>query len=571
MALDGAFLHLLTKELACIIDTKIDKIYQPSRDELVFVLRKAGFNSRLFISIKSGRTRIGLTETRPENPSQPPMFCMLLRKHLTGAKVISVTQPGLERVVYLRLSALNEMGDEVSFCLITELISNQANLILTDQSGIIVDSLRRSDIESGRRLIQPGAKYTLPAAQEKLNPLNITRNDFFSALDKYESHPIHKAILNSFDGVSPLISRQICYNSGCDDKNIEDLNEQQKCALVNSFEDFVDFLKGNGTPTMILKNAVPFDFSFMPITQYGSSYESRQFGSLSTLLDDFYSSLDLADRLKNYSAEIERIIKTVSLRTARKLQLRVADIKKCENREQLRIYGELLKANLHRISQGDTIARVENYYDENLGLIDIPLNPALAPAQNAAKYFKEYKKTYSTMQHLTKLIEEDTAELNYLESVSEALSRANSISDINEIKQELTLSGYIKQNKKMIKEKPTAPKFIEYKSQEGYKILVGKNNRQNDMLTLKLAAKNDMWFHTKNIPGSHVVVMCGGAPLGEETVMFAARLAAGNSKAKNGASVPVDYTPIKYVKKPVGAKPGMVIYTTNKTVFVTPK
>lgn len=570
MALDGAFLHMLVNELEGIVDTRIDKIYQPSRDELVFALRKSGFHGRLFISVRSGRSRIGLTEAKPENPAQPPMFCMLLRKHLTGARIVNITQPALERIVHFTLCALNEMGDEVTFTLTVELISNQANLILSDGSGKIVDSIRRSDIESGKRLIQPGAKYAPPAAQEKVDPRHISKADFLQYLERYSLFPAHKAILNTFDGISPLIARQICTDAGCPDTNLEDLSECDKSALVDAFFRFTELLKSGGKPTMVLKDSTPFEFSFMPITQYGNNYENKEYKSFSVLLDEFYSGLDLADRLKNYSTEIERIIKNTSQRTIRKLQLRTADLEKCENREELRIYGELIKANLHRIAQGDTVARVENYYDENMALINIPLNPALSPSQNAAKYFKDYKKTYSTQQHLSDLIEKDAQELAYLESVSEALSRAQSIADVNEIKQELILGGYVKQGHKAVKEKSATTAFTEYKSIEGYKILVGKNNRQNDFLTLKLATKNDTWFHTKNIPGSHVIVFNGGAPLSEETVLLAARLAAGNSKAKNSTGVPVDYTPVKYVKKPVGAKPGMVIYTTNKTVFVTP-
>lgn len=570
MALDGAFLHLLVKELECILETRIDKIYQPLRDELIFVLRKSGFHKRLFVSLKPGRARIGLTEERPDNPAQAPMFCMLLRKHLTGARIIQITQPNLERLVYIKLSAFNEMGDETQFILIIELISNQANLILTDKNLKIIDSVKRSDIESGKRLIQPGAVYTPPAAQDKINPLNITQQQFLNEVKKHDDFPVHKVILNQFDGISPLIARELCELAGVGDMCVNSLTEENFSQLGNSFSFLTGILNSQGVPSFVLKNGVPLDFSFIPITQYGNLCEGKTAESLSGLLDEFYGELDLADRLRNHSAQTERIVKNAIARIARKLQLRSADLKKCENREQLRIYGELIKANLHKIRQGDTTARVENYYDEDLNLINIPLNPTMSPAQNAAKYFKEYKKTYSTSQHLTALIEEDNAELAYLETVMEALSRVQSIADINEIKEELIAGGYIKSNEKGKKEKPSS-KFTEYKSVEGYRILVGRNNRQNDLITLKLAEKNDVWFHTKNIPGSHVVVFSGGKDLSEQTLMLAANLAAYNSKAKNSASVPVDYTPVKNIKKPVGAKPGMVIYSTNKTLYVTPE
>lgn len=568
MALDGALLHLLTKELNCIIDTKIDKIHQPSRDELIFVLRKSGFNERLFISVKSGRARISLTKEKPENPASPPMFCMLMRKHLIGARVTDIIQPSFERIVHIKLNAFNELGDKIVYTLTVELISNQANIILSDPNGKIIDSLKRSDIESGKRLIQPGAKYIPPTDLEKTNPLNVSFEEFLNAI-KEHGGVLQKAILDKFDGISPLIAREICYKADTFDTRFSELTTQNVNILKEVFNEFKNALLYNGKPILVYKNGVPFDFSYMPITQYGKVCENKPLETFCSLLDEYYTSLDLADRLKNHSSAIEKTIKNAIARTSKKIQLRTADLKKCESRDSLRIYGELIKANIHKISQGDTIAKLENYYDENLAEIEIPLNPALTPVGNAAKYFKEYKKTYSIEQHLTQLIQADYNELEYLESVLDSLYRAQSIADINEIRDELSSEGYIHYPNKSNKIKPSA-NFNEYISPQGYKILVGKNNRQNDLLTLKIADKNDMWFHTKNIPGSHVIVFCSGKELGEDTILFAAKLAACNSKAKNSGSVPVDYTSVKFVKKPTGAKPGMVIYSTNRTVFVTP-
>ena len=570
MAIDGAFLYLLTEELSEIINCKIDKIHQPSRDELVFLLRKAGFSGRLFVSIKSGRARIGLSSERPENPAQPPMFCMLLRKHLTGAKILKITQDGFERIVTIHLSALNEMGDTVNFSLVCELISNQANLILLDQNGRIVDAMRRSDIETAKRIIHPGALYIAPEKQQKLSLLENNARFIADNVFAQANTTCQKALVDCVDGISPLIAREICFLAKTQDCATNELTAEQKERFLLCVAELQKTLKGGGKPTIILKDNVPFDFSYMPITQYGSEYKLKEAESLSSLLDSFYGTLDKNDRIRGYSQEISRLLKNCQNRIARKLQIRTSDLKKTENREQLRIFGELIKANLHLIKAGEEKALVQNYYDDNLAFIEIPLNPALSPAQNAAKYFKDYKRANTARQLLTKLIEEDGKELAYIESVADALSRAENVSDINEIKEELMLSGYLRRQK-MSSKATIQNKFTEFESKEGFKILVGKNNRQNDLLTTKMAQKNDMWFHTKNIPGSHVIVFCAGQELSEETVIFAAKLAAKNSKAKDSAAVPVDYTPVKFVKKPAGAKPGMVIYTTNKTVYVTPE
>ncbi len=570
MALDGVFLSLLTKELTKITDCKIDKIHQPSRDELVFLLRKSSFSGRLFVSLKSGRARINLTDERPENPAQPPMFCMLLRKHLTGARITDITQDGFERVITLRLSALNEMGDAATFSLILELISNQANLILVDQNGKIVDAMRRSDIETAKRVIHPGAAYLAPKKQQKLSLLENDASFITESVFAQTNTTCQKAFINCVDGISPLIAREISFFAQVQDCTVGDMTAEQKERFTIYVAELQKTLKSGGKPTIILKNNVPFDFSYMPIMQYGSEYKLKEIDSFSSLLDSFYSSLDKNDRIKNYSLEVSRLLKNTENRIIKKIQIRSSDLKKTENREQFRIFGELIKANLHLIKAGEEKAFVQNYYDDNLALIEIPLDPALSPAQNAAKYFKDYKRANTARQLLTKLIEEDGKELAYIESVAEALARAESVADITEIKEELMLSGYLRRQKTSSKSAPQN-KFTEFESKEGFKILVGKNNRQNDLLTTKMAQKNDMWFHTKNIPGSHVIVFCGGNEISQETVIFAAKLAAKNSKAKDSASVPVDYTPVKFVKKPAGAKPGMVIYTTNKTVYVTPE
>ncbi|MBO5211741.1 MAG: NFACT family protein [Clostridia bacterium] len=544
MPFDGAFLHCMSNELMDALDCHVDKIYQPSKEELVFLLRKKGFVKRLLINIKSGSTRVQFTENKFENPEKPPMFCMLMRKHLLSGKLIRITQPDLERVLIFTFSSMNEMGDIQELQLICELLSGSANIILANSDFKIIDCLRHSDIESSTRLLLPGATYTLPPRQEKLNPLACE-------FKKIEEHLKTATLLQTIDGFSPLICREV-----------EENNNLLK--IINKLED-------GGVPTLVLKpDGSPLDYSFTEITQYGDSYENKIFNSFSSLLDEFYTSKDITNRINQNARDIIKLITNLKARTERKLALRLNDLKKCENREDLRIYGELIKANLHLIPQGVSFAEVPNYYDEDLKNIRIPLNPAISPSANANKYFKDYKKTYTAEETLLKLTEGDKEELIYFDSVLESIGRCRDLSDINEIREELSEAGYIKQQANRKKQKPKN-EFKEFTSIEGYKILVGKNNRQNDYLTTVIADKGDLWFHTKNIPGSHVIVFCSGNEVSNETILQAATLAAQNSKAQNSTQVPVDYTPIKFVKKPNGAKPGMVIYTTNKTVYINPK
>lgn len=556
MAFDGGFLHKIVLELNKAVESRVDKIYQPSKDELVFLLRKKGFAERMFITARPGSARICFTDEKYENPMSPPMFCMLIRKYLSSAKLISVTQPSLERIVVLTFSSANEMGDIVEIRLITELLGNKTNIILVGSDGKIIDSLRRSDPEKNERMILPGAFYQLPERKEKLDPLCISPEK----LSEYaggEGAYSEKSLLDSIDGFSPLVCREVVFRA-------------EKCgSLVSALRSVTDDLKQNGTPLLLYKDGEPFDFSYTDITHYGNEFEKKIYHDYSSLLNAFYSEKENAARIKHAAGDIIKLVSNLKSRTERKLAIRLCDLKKCENREKLRIYGELLKANLYRIKAGSAFFEAENYYD-NMNIVKIPLDPALSPQKNAAKYFKDYKKTYTAEQKLTALTEEDREEIVYFDSVLDSISRSESISDIAEIRDELADAGYIKRSAQKRSRQSAALKFKEYISTEGYKILVGRNNRENDYLTTAIAGKNDLWFHTKNIPGSHVIVFSGGAEVSEDTVVKAAKLAAENSKGAGSSNVPVDYTQIKYVKKPSGAKPGMVIYKTNKTVYVTP-
>ena len=548
MAFDGAFLHKITQELSVAIGCHVDKIYQPSRDELVLTLRKKGFAERLLITAKSGNARLHFTANKYENPENPPMFCMLMRKYLNAARLVDIMQPNLERVAVLTFSSSNEMGDIVEIKLVCELIGNKANIILVNENGRIIDSLRHSDIESGGRLILPNAVYEFPEAQDKLNPLTTELSVIIKKAEE-------TSYLKTVDGFSPLICREIEESENPKDRFAQILND----------------LKTADNPVLILdNNNLPFDFTFTDIKQYGSSFKTEKFESFSALLDGFYTKKENVSRINSSAKDIIKLINNLKNRTEKKISLRLLDLEKCKNRETLRVYGELIKANLYSIKNGSEFAEVVNYYDSELKTVKIPLNPAISPSANANKYFKDYKKSYTAEQTLTALIEKDRKELEYFDAVSDSINRSSTLSDLQEIREELEETGYIKRTKDKRKKGNSNSAFKEYTSEEGYRILVGKNNKQNDLITTQIASKLDLWFHTKDIAGSHVLVMSGGKEVSDQTVLQAATLAAKNSKAAASSKVAVDYTPIKFVKKPNGAKPGMVIYTTNKTIFVNP-
>ena len=558
MAFDGGFLHTVTLELQQAVDCHVEKIYQPARDVLVLSLRKKGFARRLVLSAASGTARVHFTEQKYENPDTPPMFCMLARKIFSSARIVAVNQKGLERVIEFTFDTANEMGDRIAPKIVCELIGNSSNVILVGEDGKIYDAVHRSDIDA-ERLIASGATYHYPNSQNKINILDCDINDAATKLLNLDCNDLSSALLQTFEGVSPLVCRELSANC---DGSAE--------SVIRALKTLKAHLE-HGEFTMLYKqDGAPADFCYMPICQYGTLYTKKSFDSPSSLLDAFYFERENTARIHKASNDIAKLLTNLIARAKRRSAIRQKELEENKNREDLRIKGELIKANIYAISNGATMARVQNYYDENLSEVEIPLDPALTPGQNAAKYFKDYKKSCVAVSSLGALIENDLKEIEYLESVSESLQRCKTLADVAEIREELAAGGYIKRVAKKQPRKQNKPQLAEYKSKEGYRILVGKNNTQNDYITCELASKGDVWFHTKNIHGSHVVVMCGGAEISQETIVLAASLAAKNSKAANSSNVPVDYTPIKYVKKPNGAKAGMVIYTTNKTVFVDP-
>lgn len=553
MGLDGGFLHCLIKELNIAVGCKVDKVYQPSKDELVLALRSKEFSGRLFISANPSSARLHFTEKAIENPAQPPMLCMLLRKHLIGSKIIGFNQYGLDRVVTIEFEGINEMGDTTRPRLIIEMMGGQSNIILTEQSGRIIDSIRRSDLEKGGRVIQPGATYLYPEKQNKINPISEDLDTIRKAISGSDV-PVDKAFLNSVQGLSPVVCRELA-----------EIENSAAISLLKSA------LSEGGTPTA----AKDFDgniieFSYIPLRQYGNSASNFQYETYSKMLDEIYTAKDAKNRINHQAAQLNKLISAAKNRTLRKLDYRRRDLEKCAQKEQLRIKGELLKANLHTIKPGDKTARVQNYYDPNLAEITIELKEDLSPSANASLFFKEYKKFCNAERLLDELITIGEAELEYIESVLDALQRAESTADLNEIRNELEATGYIRRAAKGNKKSP-AGKPLEYTSNDGFKILVGRNNIQNDRLTFHTAEKQDIWFHVKGFPGAHVILITEGKTPSDSTMLYAAKLAAYNtSKTKLSSSVAVDYTLVKRVKKQAGGKPGMVTYTEQKTLFVTP-
>ncbi len=571
MPLDAVFLKLALNEIEQEIPLYVDKIHQPSRDSLVLLLRTKNGPKRLFICASQGRARIHFTEKRHENPETPPMFCMLLRKHIGSGKLIGIECDGAERVCRLSFSASDEMGFPTVFNLVCEFIGAASNIILLDKAEKIMAAVKYTSLES-ERIIAVGATYKPPVSLNKL-PVSLGGAELSKAVLNKENCTLSKAILSTVAGISPLIANELSYKiTGDCDAPMSSLTPADKMNVEGVFNAFIKELKAGGAPILLTdENGSPADFTFKEITAYGKMRQNNKKSSYSELLEDFYIRQDTAALLKNVADDIFKLLNNLYSRTAKKLSLRKADLEKCRDREHLRVSGELIKANLYRLKNGMSEFTAQNFYDENLGEITIKLNPALSPSQNADRMFKEYKKSYTAEKTLTALIENDLRDLEYFDSVLDSLARATTKSELSEIREELYLEGYIKRpnEKRAVKKKP-AHSFLEEQSSEGYKILIGKNNRQNDELTLRIASKNDMWFHTKGVPGSHVIVFCGGKTVTEETIVYAAALAAKHSKAKESENVAVDYTEIKNVKKPSGAKPGMVIYTSNRTVYVNP-
>ena len=575
MALDGAFLRHLKKEITDrALGARVDKIYQPNKEELVFLLRTRQEAFKLLLSARANSPRIHFTQYAPENPKVPPMLCMLLRKRLSGAKLVEVRQPGLERLLYLDFDAANELGDKVRLSLVIEIMGKYSNMILVDGQGKIVDALKRVDEEmSSQRLVQPGLAYELPPAQNKPCMLECQPEEIVEAIvHQPKNQSLNKGILNALQGLSPVVCREIEHQVGRGQELFtRDLTQEQRERLRFFLERLFTTVRDTaGEPYMVTKiKGKPMEFSFLNIVQYGTLASVSRWEDFSSLLDEFYEERDRQDRMRVKAQDLLRLLANASERLSRKINLQRGELARSEDREHLRVCGDLINANLYLIERGSAFADLENFYDENR-LMRVKLDPALNATQNAQKYYKEYRKAKTAQQVLGEQIAQAEQELLYVDSVFDCLSRAQSESELNEIRQELREEGYLKAVRD--KRKPPAPLApLEFVSSEGFRILVGRNNRQNDKLTLKQANNNDIWLHTKNIPGSHTIIVTGGRQPGDATLKEAAMLAAYHSRAKDSSQVPVDYTQVRYVSKPQGAKPGMVIYVHYQTLFVTPQ
>lgn len=583
MSLDGLFLHCIRSELEnSIVGAKVDKVYQPSSEELVFSLRtrKQG-GKKLLLSARANSPRINLTGASYENPASPPMLCMLLRKRLGGATVTAIRQNGCDRILFLDFLAVNEMGEKENLSLAIEIMAQYSNVVLVSEDGTIIDALKRVDFtKSSKRLVLPGVKYELPPAQDKVNILEETTDLAPERIMSFPNKTVSSAILSSVMGVSPIVSRELSYVAFDEDVYVRDADLKTLSLVLDKFKR--EYAHGSQRYCLLKdENGKPFDFSFMPITQYGDMATAEYFNNASELLDEYYSKRDSIERMTHKTADLRKLLQSTRERIIRKIDDQRVELKACENREALRISAELINANLYRLKKGEFFYDLPNYYDDNK-IIRVSVDPALSPAQNSQKYFKEYKKTYTAEKKLTEQIEAGIEELSYLDTVLDELLRAENERDVGAIKEELLSSGYIrnrsmqksqkiKGNGQRVKQKTVSslpPK--EYETTDGFRVLVGRNNLQNDKLSMKSSEKLDMWLHTKDYPGSHVIIVNKNGEVSDRAIEEAAVIAAVNSTARDAHKVPVDYTLVKNLKKPAGARPGKVIFHENWTVYVTP-
>lgn len=567
MALDGIFLKHVKNEISKIlIGSKINKIYQPSKEEIVLLFRTKNEQIKLLICVRADSCRINITNQEIENPKTPSMLCMLFRKKLTGAKLVAIEQDGLERIVVLKFEAINSLGDKINLSLIIELMGKYSNVILTDENSIIIDSLKRVDDQmSSVRIVLPGIKYEAPPKQDKLCVIDCDANVIIENIINKRDN-ICKSLMRAVQGISPVVAREIEYIlENTNNINYNNIVREQLLNLIYSAK-YCD-----GTPNIVIDNSgKPIEFSFMPIHQYENLANCLKRNSFSELLDEFFLKRDNMNRMKSRSHDLSKNLSNIRDRLVKKLKIQKQELINSVDRNKYKQYADIINANLYCINKGMSFINLDNFYD-GMKPVSIKLNPLLTPSQNAQLYYKKYRKAYNAEKALKLQMEKAQIELTYIESVMEVLDRATSNEEIDEIRSELFEQGYIKISKgkrnKFIK---TSFNPIEFITSEGFKVLVGKNNKQNDILTLKKSSKNDIWFHTKNMPGSHTVLITDGRQPRESSIIEAATIAARYSKAKDSSNVPVDYTIIKNVSKPQGAKPGMVIYVKYKTIYVTP-
>ncbi len=572
MPLDGFTLNLLKNELAeKLIGARVEKVHQPAKDELIFHLRRREGALRLLICASANCPRIHLTEYSAENPATPPMLCMLLRKNLTGSVITALRQHGLDRILFIDFSGTNEIGDKTSFTLAVEIMAKHSNIVLINEQGLITDAVKRVDMtQSSVRQILPGCRYELPPAQNKLDLLSVDPSEAAKAIISKSGKRLSSAVLECIEGASPLVAREISACTCPGDPDAGEISGIYAERLTGKLNDIKQtLLSGKATPLLLKKDeGKPFDFTFLPITQYGFSVEEEQQESFSALLDRFYYEKDRFERTRSRSQSLLKLLGNLTARLARKLDAQRAELAECANRDELRVKGELILANQYSLEKGSLYYDLLNYYTgEN---IRIAADPALSPGANAQKYFKEYRKAKTAEQMLGELIENGEQGLAYLETVVDSINRADGFTELAEIRNELYDAGYLKRAKAEKGKRPKPLPPLRYISSDGYPILVGRNNIQNDILTFKTARKDDSWFHASKMPGSHVVVCGSGEVIPESTAREAAALAAYHSSGRDSSRVPIDYTEVRELKKPAGAKPGKVIYHTYNTMWAVP-
>ena len=566
MAFDAFYLKFTLDEIRekCL-GGRVEKIFQPSRDSLIMLIKGTAGREKLLIVANPTAPRLHLTTASPENPPEPPMFCMLLRKHLSGARLAEISQPPMERLAVFTFDSTDEMGFPVQKRLVAELMGRTCNLYLLGPEGRILDCLRRIPLdENTKRAALPGLNYQEPEKVEKQNPLEFT--DYTALLTRPGADLLCDRLMDTLGGLSPLVCREAALQcAGDTDARIENQDVPALAANLQAY--FREVLTQPKPYFYAQADGTPKQFAFCPIREYGSCQQAESF---SALLDSFYTLRDRRDAMRQKSQAIRKTVSNLCARLRRKLAVQEKELEATYDRERLRQLGDILTANIGRIKKGQTIAQCEDFYNEEMPIIDIPISPLLSPQQNAAKFYKDYTRMKNAEKELTHQIALGSEELSYLESVQEELNRADTDAELDEIRQELQAGGYVRQDggRAKMKQKKLSP--MRFESTDGFPIYVGRNNRQNDELTFRLARKDDIWCHASKVHGSHVIVSCGGKTPPDNTLTQAAQLAAYYAETTGGQNIPVDMTTVKQVKKVPSGKPGMVIYHTYKTVIVNP-
>lgn len=571
MAFDGITIANIVSELNhTIVGGKINKIAQPEADELMITVKNNRTQYRLFLSASASLPLIYLTGENKQGPLTAPNFCMLLRKHIGSARILSVTQPGLERILIFELEHLNELGDICRKKLIVEIMGKHSNIIFCQEDDTIIDSIKHISANmSSVREVLPGRTWFIPHTQDKMDPLSMSREAFTETVFG-KNLPVFKAVYTSLTGFSPLIAEELCVRSGIDPKRqAQELEETEKETLWQTTDDLVDRIRRQDfSPVIVYQEEEPLEFAAFPLTKY-QEQKSVSYESISQVLESYYSMKNKITLIRQKSADLRRIVTTAIERTSKKYELQQKQQKDTEKKEKYRIYGELLNTYGYHLEEGARSLEALNYYTNEM--ITIPLDEHLSAAENAKKYFDRYSKLKRTEEALNELLEETRSDLEHLESIRTSLDIALDEDDLVEVREELMEYGYLRRKGSSGKKKKIVSRPFHYRSSDGFDIYVGKNNFQNDELSFKFASGNDWWFHAKGQPGSHVIVKSNGEELPDRTFEEAARLAAFYSKGRQAPKVEIDYTQKKNLKKPNGAKPGFVIYHTNYSMIAEPK